>query len=198
MRSLLINAPLRRVCELGAGRSIFLDIPELYERIDELVLVDESAQMLSYSNELPAAKRIVSDVRELDMPNDYFDCVIASLGDAFNGLRAWQQVASLLLPGGWAVYTGPSIEWATRFRSAEQRNKLSEAEFESQVGTVTVPSYVRSQLDQFSLWKSVNLSPLRWIEIYPADVPLPLSRKILVRDEPFCIGAAGIKNPFQQ
>jgi SAM-dependent methyltransferase len=193
IRGLIVGARLRRVCEFGAGRSIFLDLPELQDHVSDIVLVDESADMLRYSDGLPNARRVVADVGNVELETDYFDCIIASLGDAYNLQAVWERASSLLSPGGWLIYTGPALPWATRFRRENQDGRLNQADFDAVTGRVSVPSYVLSQQEQFTLWRSSNLVPLRWVEIYPADVPPPLSPKILDDNDSFCAGAAASK-----
>jgi SAM-dependent methyltransferase len=188
MRSFLGNATLGRVCELGAGRSVFVDLPDLYKSTRKIVLLDESPAMLAHSNNLETVK-VVSSVEASTLLPNSFDTVIASLGDAYNTLAAWRRVVGTLANGGRLFYTGPAPAWAEGFRGVHQIGHADEAVFETAGGTVVVPSHILSEGAQFKVWQEVGLEPLQWMNIYPTALSAPLSPKILRLDEPFCVAA---------
>jgi hypothetical protein len=188
IRSLLANTNLGRTCELGVGRSVFIDIAELQNPRNELYLLDESPEMLAHSANLNGIQSY-SSVETAALPARSFDTIIASLGDAYNTEEAWRNVISSLARRGRVLYTGPALAWAKRFRSTQQIGHPDEALFETKAGRIFVPSHVLSEDAQFKLWQKLGLEPLQWMNIYPGALSTPLSPKILNGEEPFCVAA---------
>lgn len=128
--------------ETGAGASIVCEwLLDTRRRIGGLVVTDVSQEMLRYSRGSAICPHlIVCDAQRLPLISSGFDIVVASLGDPYNSVPFWSEVARVLRPGGHVLFTTPSFEWALQFRSGSYR-----AEFILSNGrATTVPSYIQS------------------------------------------------------
>ncbi|MGO8846816.1 MAG: class I SAM-dependent methyltransferase [Methylocella sp.] len=136
------------ILEVGAGRSTVA--PIMQERglpMPRLTLLDQSSQMLAHSQEWErkGARLLVGNAWRTELPAASFELVVAALGDPYNCVIFWHEVARLLEWGGVCLFTTPAPEWATRFRRPDSQ---SHAEFVIADGTtVLVPSNIPS-LDQ--------------------------------------------------
>ncbi len=161
------SAP-RRIVEMGAGRSI---VAELLGSgaTDQLVLVDNSEGMLRHSAGLvDPACRLVADAAATGLPTGSVDVLVSSLGDPYNSVRFWREVARLLRPDGICLFTTPSWAWASAFRSADHQDS---AEFVVGDGEVlSLPSVVLSEEDQRAMWQGAGFHVLEVVGASAADL----------------------------
>ena len=71
------------------------------DNLDRLVLVDESASMLAYSEKWrdAGATLKMGSAFSLPVPSNAFDLVVSCLGDPYNTFSFWTEVRRLLVPG---------------------------------------------------------------------------------------------------
>ncbi|HMG45967.1 MAG TPA: methyltransferase domain-containing protein [Allosphingosinicella sp.] len=183
------------VVEVGAGRaSVPVLFPDWTSRISELVLLDSSPTMLSYSREYAhqGATLALASAQATGLASGSVDVLIASLGDPFNDRDFWVEVKRVLSSFGIAFFTTPSPQWASRFRQEGQITPEDSAEFINPGGeAVCVPSSVLPIDDQSALLRTCGLIVEAIANCYLADAPQARRAPKLqcVADEdPFVIG----------
>lgn len=145
-----------RVCELGAGRSVFAADCGL--AIKRPFLIDISIKMLRHSHSIAVADRqlLVGDVLNLPIRDASVACVVSSLGDPYNGPQLWQEVNRVLESSGTVLYTTPAYEWAMAYR-ALHGDPSNAAEFDLRDGrAVQVPSTILEPAEQVCMFESVG------------------------------------------
>lgn len=148
-----------RFCEVGAGRSVFVDLERPLE-FESALFVDNSKTMLGYTlGRLNGnAQFVCADARKTGVPNETVDLLISSLGDPYNDRAFWTEAGRILSPGGQILYTTPSIDWAIYYRADDESDK---AVFTTSTGQeVAVPSYVYTRAEQFELISSAGLTDI--------------------------------------
>jgi hypothetical protein len=91
------------------------------------------------------------------LPSNSVGLLVSSLGDPYNVRQFWIEVNRVLQPGGAALFTTPSYEWARAFRGADE-DALSVAEFELASGDrVYLPSFILSEGEQVRLMEVSGL-----------------------------------------
>jgi SAM-dependent methyltransferase len=145
-------------CELGAGKSLLAEVLWPQTRfLANLFLLDDSPSMLAYSSHWvnSGAHLLVADVsRFIPLATASVDVVVASLGDPYNVNGLWAEARRVLRPGGRAIYTTPSNEWAKKYRETKKED-LHIAEFELADGrSVPVASHVYAPDVQIALVES--------------------------------------------
>lgn len=162
------KAPLsnaaQRIVEIGAGKSIFhsVDLFEISNAARELILLDSSSEMLSYSHveNLPCnSYKILANAYNLPLPSESQDLLISHLGDPYNTTAFWNEVSRSLKIGGQILFTTPSFTWATKFRDPSQINA---AIFE--VGHRTIHSH--SNIVSFKIQKKMTPPNLKIIDYF--------------------------------
>lgn len=144
------------VCEVGCGMSI---IAEMYcdknLSFKNLYLTDSAVRMLAYSDKWRSAgaRLLLADAAELPFTSESIAICVASLGDPYNTPEFWDELARILAPGGCAVFTTPSFEWAKEYRlSNKDGSTEGTAEFCLSNGkTILAPSIVCPPDDQVSM-----------------------------------------------
>lgn len=135
--------------EVGAGRSILAKIfEEQCVPLSRVTILDQSADMLQHSKKWIDAGAIprVADARRTELPSGAFDLIVSSLGDPYDCPIFWQEARRLISENGIVLFTTPSFEWSSRFRSNSEPDK---AEFVLRDGrSVFVPSFTRPITDQ--------------------------------------------------
>lgn len=130
-------------CDIGAGRSLLAELIPQTGRLDHLCLIDKSGFMLEYSTDWKwrGARVIVGDAtKSIPLNSASIDVALASLGDPYNISGFWRELHRILRPGGYALFTTPSFEWASAFRG---QAAAAIAEFELADGrALSLPSYV--------------------------------------------------------
>src|SRR5262249_54594295 len=105
---------------------------------------------------------------------------ISSLGDPFNVPRFWNELARCLRPKGQCIFTSPSYEWATSFRTSSSHERPGCAFFELSNGcSIYVPSFVYSIDSQRNI---IEQAGLQIVDTATIDINLvgpPYSPKLL-------------------
>ena len=150
----------RSICEVGPGRSLVAEFfLSARDNLDRLVLVDESASMLAYSEKWrdAGATLKIGSAFSLPVPSNAFDLVVSCLGDPYNTFSFWTEVRRVLVPGGTCLFTTPSFDWAHSFRIASDSKYMESADFELFDGThIQLPSFIRPPADQAILIRSAG------------------------------------------
>jgi SAM-dependent methyltransferase len=169
------------ILEVGAGRSIAAQLMiSAGCRLDRLFLLDKSPAMLAYSRGWAddGAKLLIADARSTSLQGNSFDLIIASLGDPYNQLEFWNEVARLLRPNGLCLFTTPTYEWARLFRKGSMTD---EAEFLLQDGTIaTVPSFIPSNEIQLKMLADAGLEKCAEVDFFRKDLTHSPSPKIMI------------------
>lgn len=144
--------------ELGAGRSLVAPImSELGIPLNRLVLIDVSMAMLEHSRQWATrgAQLTIADARDTGLPARTANVIVSSLGDPYNTLNLWIEIARILSSDGTFLFTTPANEWAERFRSTDK----TIAEFVLQNGQVVrVPSFVPTTQEQRQMIEKAGLA----------------------------------------
>jgi ubiquinone/menaquinone biosynthesis C-methylase UbiE len=142
----------RDILEVGAGNSVVASI--LHERglpLTGLELQDASESMLAHSRRWHTlgASTIISDARSISRTDATVSLLVASLGDPYNVSAYWAEAARVVRPGGRALFTMPSFQWAARFRALQEGDSLQVAKFVLRDGRIVdVPSYIYPLTEQ--------------------------------------------------
>ncbi len=180
---LCLMAPvMQQTCEVGVGKSVLCDELVGQNVIGELTLLDESIEMLRHSFPYVGStvQLVVADAKNLPFARAGLGSVVASLGDAYNEPPFWSEVARVLRPGGVALYTTPSYEWAECFRTAGDRY---EAVFDTSDGaTVRVPSVIYPIEVQTALISGAGLRVSDVSSLPVGGLTGPISQKLKCGD----------------
>jgi ubiquinone/menaquinone biosynthesis C-methylase UbiE len=156
------------VCEVGCGMSIVASI--FWGKnlsLKRLYLTDSAPSMLAYSEkwESLGAHLLLADAAKLPFADESIEACVASLGDPYNRPMFWAELARVIIPGGCAVFTTPSFEWASRYRqSGEDSSEEFTAEFVLANGKIILaPSIICTPQDQVSMIE--NATELRVVTI---------------------------------
>jgi hypothetical protein len=144
-------------------------------------LVDESPVMLQHSDEdlLKISRVFYSDVSRFQIDQG-FDLAISSLGDPYNSVESWAQVASHVNQNGYLFYSTPTLEWAMRFRIGEEGTKVHVSRFLDRDGRIhDLPSIVIGLEQQLSLFASVGFHLKKTSDFYVEDLSSPVSQKLV-------------------
>jgi SAM-dependent methyltransferase len=146
----ILRQELRNVntLEVGAGRSTVAPIMEQRGLpLNRLTLLDQSSQMLAHSQEWgrKGARLLLGNASRTELPAASFGLIVSALGDPYNCVAFWQEVARLLEWGGICLFTTPAPEWAMRFRRPDSQ---LHAEFVIANGTTVLVSSNIPALDQ--------------------------------------------------
>jgi SAM-dependent methyltransferase len=121
---------------------------------------------------------------ELPLPDASQRSLLASLGDPYNDQNFWKEVARVLQPGGQALFTTPSFEWANRFRASLPTPFQSAAQFITAEGRkVWIPSRIFTEEVQKDLIESAGLKLLELRGVSLSKVPPPISRKLALLED---------------
>lgn len=144
------------ICEVGCGMSLAAELlSEEGRNLDRLLLTDSSPSMLMYSVKWQSAgaELLLADAAMLPFSEASIQTCIASLGDPYNDLRFWEEMARVIKPFGHILFTSPSFEWASSYRNYDESHSASNiAEFVISTGmTILATSIVHARPDQVSL-----------------------------------------------
>jgi ubiquinone/menaquinone biosynthesis C-methylase UbiE len=165
--AILLNKWLREInpktgwfCEVGAGKSLVAELLTAKEhRQAHLIVADASPSMLAFSKKWAntITHLVIADSTMLAITSESLDLLISSLGDPYNVPSFWSEAYRTLRPGGTAVFTTPSFDWAMAFRE-KYKSELTSAEFETIGGeVVSVPSWIYSQVEQIEMIEKSGL-----------------------------------------
>jgi SAM-dependent methyltransferase len=149
--------PIGSLVETGPGMSILAPEAAAANALSRVTLVDSSPAMLAYSNKwvTRGAHGVVSSAEVTGLPSESASLIVSSLGDPYNGPGFWREVARLLTPEGKCLFTIPSFEWSSSFRSGGERQV---AEFLRGDGVrLLMPSHVWSEEEQVQMIEAAGL-----------------------------------------
>jgi ubiquinone/menaquinone biosynthesis C-methylase UbiE len=153
---------IREVCEVGAGKSVVAELLlKKQPRLDNLILVDESAAMLSYSQHFASRGARLQVTRAEHLPSDSntIDILISCLGDPYNYPVFWKEVQRVLPATGAVFFTSPSYEWAVAYRGRCDNHLPQFAEFElTGEDRVMLPSYILPEDQQIAMMRECGLT----------------------------------------
>jgi ubiquinone/menaquinone biosynthesis C-methylase UbiE len=170
-------------CEVGAGASLLAEVwLEIYGGAERLILTDASEAMLTYSRRfIPAGARLaVAQAEALPLPDRSVGLVASMLGDSYNRPAFWSEVSRVLEAGGCAIFTGPSYEWARKFRTTHQQESDDWAYFQLRERGVYVPSLILREDKQRILIERHGLLVREVVSVGIEMVAPPLSPKLTV------------------
>ncbi len=179
------SVKVERYLEIGAGRSVLEDIPPLREIVEEVVINDESEEMLKYSEALTTegADLVCGDFRTIEFSHGGFDLVLASLGDAYNDEPSWRRIGELLRAGGICIFTTPSHAWSYPYRTEHQGGRYDVARFTLGSGSIIdLESRILPELDQARLVQSLGLQVRLTVGVYRSSLLEPISPKLDVQE----------------
>jgi ubiquinone/menaquinone biosynthesis C-methylase UbiE len=167
--------------EIGAGKSIVAPtFVKLKTPLSRVTILDQSASILKHSNKWISAGAIskIADARRTELPGNYFDLIVSSLGDPYDCEDFWREVRRIIVDRGIFLFTTPSFEWSSKFRSAVELNK---AEFVLRDGeAVSVPSFTRPLIEHRNVIREYGFEIVE--EVLPSigDISGPVSPKLSV------------------
>jgi SAM-dependent methyltransferase len=192
MRSLLDEKTSPDVAvELGAGRAI---APELLTNWNQIILMDSSPEMLMHSQQFSNENvtMLIADSAATGLNDGVADLVLSSLGDPYNSPALWMEIARILKPGGQAIFTTPSPQWASQFRTVGQDSPDDTSEFLLPDRTkVSVPSIIYSEADQVRIIEESGLTIVRVFGRKCKDVAAAAAAPKLAAvnpDQPYVLG----------
>lgn len=178
LRKLLLTTGMK-VLEVGAGRSSVAPIMAATEsRLDNLLLLDNSSEMLEHSKlwKTHGVRFVIRDALNTELEEHSFDLIASSLGDPYNCQQFWSEMWRVAKSGGCCLFTVPSSSWSSWFR---REAAMDEAEFLLNDGTaVTVPSFVLDGEQQTKMLRSTGWDVLERASYAIADLTGPLSPKL--------------------
>jgi SAM-dependent methyltransferase len=169
--------------EVGAGKSVLAELAKKRAiQFDLLILTDLIRSMIAHSARWASGdvRLLVADASSLPIASGLVDLLVSSLGDPYNIPTFWDEVYRVLRPGGLCIFTTPSYEWASQFRSDGDKAR---AEFEIMGGgRVLVESRIYASAEQVAMIEKAGLQVgKRDVVRVAAFRPEALSSKILDR-----------------
>ena len=143
--------------EIGPGTSILAPEAASANALSRVILIDNSSGMLSYSGRWIScgARSVVAQADATGLPSGTVSLIVSALGDPYNGPEFWSEVARLLNRDGVCLFTTPSFEWSSTFRSDKQ-NKIAEF-LRADGAQLFMPSYVYSEDEQAKIIENAGL-----------------------------------------
>jgi SAM-dependent methyltransferase len=185
--------------DVGAGDSLLAAaLHEQGSGMDGLLIADAAAAMLEYSKRWAAhgARLAVARADQLPVKDGSVSFLLASLADPYDDAALWEEIARVLEPGGQALVTAPSWEWASRFRAGTKSSH--EAIFELVDGTlVSVPSTIRPEAAERRLIEGAGLRVDEVDRVPVGDLASrPPKLALLHDDEPVVTGYLASRPSF--
>jgi SAM-dependent methyltransferase len=172
--------------EVGAGYSVLGQaLSDANIDFRNLILSDSSSAMLTHSEKFlsQGAMALVADATAVPLRSGTIDLIVASLGDPYNTSEFWSEVYRCLVPGGYCLFTTPSFEWASQFRSVKLRELAGRAFFELRDGrSLYVPSLVYSVEGQKSLLGEQRLVIKEVMNVPVNSLRGPISDKLRLKE----------------
>ena len=174
------------VCEVGPGKSLVAKLLAQNNcSLSNLLLIDSSPSMLAYSEIWCnyGARLTLGNAESMDIPSGSVSIMISSLGDPYNTPVFWKEMSRILNEGSLGIFTIPSYEWSTAYRSQSGEDYAS-ADFELVDGRhIRVPSWIYPVDEQIKLIESAGLIVEEVAQILISDLNTnQLSPKIRVLD----------------
>jgi hypothetical protein len=182
-------------CDLGAGKSLLCEVAdELAITRSGIVAVDSGVRMLNHTRaQWPDmdAQCLRAEVSDLPFTSGSQCRALASLGDPYNDLVFWTELARVLCPAGSALFTTPSYAWAFSYRS-RVHDDTREAVFQLRHGEVVwTPSVVLDPLSQERMIDEAGLVVTGYAEAAADSLTGRLSPKVRVAlgpNDPIVVG----------
>jgi len=174
-----------RILEIGAGKSVAAPLLHRMKRpLDQLVLTDESIEMLAHSEAWRLSGVVLkrAPAHDVPYPDQAFKVIISCLGDPYNQEPFWREASRLLAPGGHLFYITPAWEWASQFRDPDNPKDMEWSEFENREGSkILLPSYIYPPEKQKAFFKANNLEVVAQKSIHYSELSgLQISPKLMV------------------
>lgn len=169
-------------CDMGAGKSLLVEllVEQPSRRHGQVILIDSSEVMLRHSNHWNRRRGVASavgDALALPFADNSLSFMVCSLGDPYNLPAFWREAGRVLEPDATMIFTTPSYEWVSRFRSGDSHQT---AIFQTRHGEVGTPSYVypsdAQRLEYME--KGTGLMMKEHAEVQAHDLSSPLSGKL--------------------
>lgn len=184
------NARDGNLVDIGAGRSVLAEVIDS-SRLSSLALIDASRQMLRYSDAwvVRGARAIVASAESFPLDDHSVVGACASLADPFNTAAFWQELSRVLRHGGTAIFTTPSYEWASAYRTRSAEN-LHAAHFDLATGgSADVPSLIVREPEQIAAVADVRLNVREVKHFRVADLStVPPKIRVLSDEQPVVTG----------
>jgi SAM-dependent methyltransferase len=159
--SLMGRRAVPRILEVGAGRSVFVELAATFSYLLGRTIVTDSSQGMIQHTDITSdgISRACANAEALPFRDGAFDLMISSLGDPYNTELFWREVGRVLSDGGCCIFTTPAASWSDRYRDARQSGDQRIAVFETKGGKIVgVPSFVMPPIDQMIFLKGLGLS----------------------------------------
>jgi SAM-dependent methyltransferase len=164
--------------EIGVGLSILAPTAAAHGLLGRVILLDRSQGMLDYSRQwiTRGARALVASADATHLPSASVSVIVSSLGDPYNAPAFWTEVARILEPDGYCVFTAPSYEWSSCFRLDDQRDV---AEFIRSDGKrLSLPSHVQPECDQVHMMEAAGLWVVKIASVGTAALGRPPAEKL--------------------
>jgi len=168
--------------DVGCGRSVLAQ--ELLSRNTHwrrLVLADDAPGMLAHSRVFcgESVELMLATGSALPLDDASIDVATAFMGDPFNTPETWRELARVIRPGGLALLTMPSFEWANTFRSTSLGERIGAALFVVEArDEIHLPSHVMSRPEQEKMVQSTGFTPVAYRNVRTTELKGPLSAKL--------------------
>ncbi|WP_316190897.1 hypothetical protein [Bradyrhizobium sp. SZCCHNS2096] len=164
--------PYGRVADVGCGKSLISEFG-----LRDLVLIDEAEEMLAL-NSGEFEKRLVNVEKEA-IGHSEFDWIFAILGDPYNSLNSWLNIANALRAGGRCFFIVPSLAWARKFREQNSRELSGFARFDVNGGkAIFLRSLIFERSEQQAIIERAGLTVAGYDTISVRELAVVKSPKI--------------------
>jgi len=168
--------------DVGCGRSVLVQALIVRNvRRRRLVLADEAPGMLVHSDDFrgESVELIAASSATLPLFDASIDVATAFMGDPFNTPETWRELARVVRPGGLALLTVPSFEWASTFRTTSVGERVGAALFVVEArDEIHLPSHVMSRPEQEKMMQCTGFTPVAYREVRATELKGPLSAKL--------------------
>lgn len=137
-----------KVLEIGAGRG-WLRNTFMWSDV-EYVAVDIAENMIKDMRD-----SLVATAEDLPYNDNYFDCVISSLGDPFFYEDALKEINRVLKDKGIFVFSSPANEWAKSLRGNSPFSTFVE-----EGKTIKTYSFTYGEKEMIAMWSKCGFLPI--------------------------------------
>jgi len=168
--ALLPVLPKGVLLDVGAGDSLLAELlTERGRSLNQLLITDANPAMLMHSARWCqfGARTAIVAADELPVRDGEAGLLVSSLGDPYNELDFWREVARVLAPGGQVLFTAPAHGLALTLRHGVPFASLLLGDN----GATTVPSIVLTEDEQRSMIENAGLKLISVTHFKRGDVP---------------------------
>lgn len=155
------------IVEIGPGEA---PAAELFSS-QNCYYFDYSSTMLDYAPARPNTTKVLAPADRLPLEVASVDLLLASLGDPYNTELFWFEASRVMRPGGICVFTTPSFEWSSNYRSIEKSPKDRARFIMSDGGVFDLPSFVLAKSNQIELFHKANFELVEAQELKRNRIP---------------------------